>query len=133
MTAPLVLVVEDDPSVRGLLQTLLAAQGYRVAAADDGLAGLVRASAAPPALILLDLMMPDLGGLRVLDELRGDRRLAQVPVVVVTGMVDAVPGLKADLGEDFVFAKPFSVAQLLSRVEQLTGGPPPAAEPEMPR
>lgn len=133
MTAPLVLVVEDDPSVRGLLQTLLAAQGYRVAAADDGPAGLVRASAAPPALILLDLMMPDLGGLRVLDELRGDRRLAQVPVVVVTGMVDAVPGLKADLGEDFVFAKPFSVAQLLSRVEQLTGGPPPAAEPELPR
>ncbi len=133
MTAPLVLVVEDDPSVRGLLQTLLAAQGYRVAAADDGLAGLVRASAAPPALILLDLMMPDLGGLRVLEELRGDRRLAQVPVVVVTGMVDAVPGLKADLGEDFVFAKPFSVAELLSRVEQLTGGPPPAAEPELPR
>jgi DNA-binding response OmpR family regulator len=124
MSGPLVLVVEDDPSVRGLLQTLLAAQGYRVAVADDGLAGLVKASSARPALILLDLMMPDLGGLRVLEELRSDPALSSVPVVVVTGKVDAVPGLQAELGESSVFAKPFAVADLLARVDELTGGPP---------
>ncbi len=130
MKGPLVLVVEDDPSVRGLLQTLLAAQGYRVAVADDGLAGLVKASSARPALILLDLMMPDLGGLRVLDELREDPALSTVPVLVVTGKVDAVPGLRAELGESSVFAKPFAVADLLARVDEITGGP--AAGPAEP-
>ena len=66
---PHVLVVEDDPSVRGLLQTLLLAEGYDVSTASDGLAGLVKANRERPSLILLDLMMPDLGGARVLEEL----------------------------------------------------------------
>jgi CheY-like chemotaxis protein len=123
MTTPHVLVVEDDPSVRGLLNTLLAAEGYDVAVASDGLAGLVKASSHHPALILLDLMMPDLGGIRVLEELRGDPGLADIPVIVVTGKVDAVPGLKDVLGEENVFAKPFGVADLLARVAQVTGGP----------
>ena len=116
--------------MRGLLQTLLAAQGYRVAVADDGLAGLVKATSARPALILLDLMMPDLGGLRVLEELRGDPALSAVPVLVVTGKVDAVPGLRADLGPDSVFAKPFAVAELLARIDEITGGPPATPQPE---
>ena len=105
------------------VQTLLTAEGYDVAVASDGLAGLVKASSQRPALILLDLMMPDLGGIRVLEELRGDPTLADVPVVVVTGKADAVPGLKAVLGDDSVFSKPFGVAQLLNRVRELTGGP----------
>src|SRR5436305_11110960 len=115
MSAPHVLVVEDDPSVRGLLQTLLAAEGYDVAVASDGLAGLVKASSRRPALILLDLMMPDLGGIRVLEELRGDPALVDVPVVVVTGKVDAVAGLKGVRGENSVVAKPFGFAEPLAR------------------
>lgn len=123
MTTPHVLVVEDDPSVRGLLQTLLSAEGYDVATASDGLAGLVKASSRRPSLILLDLMMPDLGGIRVLEELRGDPALSDVPVIVVTGKIDAVAGLQEVLGEDSVFAKPFGVAELLARVAEVTGGP----------
>ena len=123
MTSPRILVVEDDPSVRGLLETLLVAEGYDVETASDGLAGLVKASSNPPALMLLDLMMPDLGGIRVLEELGADPALATVPVIVVTGKVDAVPGLQAVLGERSVFAKPFGVAELLSRVAEVTGGP----------
>jgi DNA-binding response OmpR family regulator len=123
MTTPHVLVVEDDPSVRGLLQTLLSAEGYDVATASDGLAGLVKASSRRPSLILLDLMMPDLGGIRVLEELRGDPALSDVPVIVVTGKIDAVAGLQDVLGEDSVFAKPFGVAELLARVSEVTGGP----------
>ncbi|MDX6285476.1 MAG: two-component system, OmpR family, response regulator [Frankiales bacterium] len=125
MTPPLVLVVEDDPSVRGLLQTLLTAEGYEVGTASDGLAGLVKASNQHPALILLDLMMPDLGGIRVLEEMRGDPQLRDIPVVVVTGKVDAVPSLREVLGETNVFAKPFAVAELLDRVSTITGGPGP--------
>ena len=118
-----VLVVEDDPSVRGLLQTLLSAEGYDVTTASDGLAGLVKATSAPPALVLLDLMMPDLGGVRVLEEMREDPELAGIPVIVVTGKVDAVPGMRALLGDDNVFVKPFAVAELLTRVGDVTGGP----------
>jgi CheY-like chemotaxis protein len=125
MNPPFVLVVEDDPSVRGLLQTLLTAEGYEVGTASDGLAGLVKASAQHPSLILLDLMMPDLGGIRVLEEMRGDPQLRDIPVVVVTGKVDAVPGLREVLGETNVFAKPFAVAELLDRVSTITGGPGP--------
>ena len=123
MSATHVLVVEDDPSVRGLLHTLLSAEGYDVATASDGLAGLVKATASKPALVLLDLMMPDLGGVRVLEELRDDPELADIPVIVVTGKVDAVPGMRALLGDDNVFVKPFAVAELLIRVSDVTGGP----------
>ena len=123
MSAVCVLVVEDDPSVRGLLQTLLSAEGYQVATASDGLAGLVKASSQPPALVLLDLMMPDLGGVRVLEEMRDDPELAQVPVIVVTGKLDAIASMRELLGEDNVFLKPFAVGELLARVGDLTGGP----------
>ena len=123
MSATSVLVVEDDPSVRGLLHTLLSAEGYEVATASDGLAGLVKATASKPQLVLLDLMMPDLGGVRVLEELRDDPELADIPVIVVTGKVDAVPGMRALLGDDNVFVKPFAVAELLARVGDVTGGP----------
>jgi two-component system OmpR family response regulator len=128
MSTPHVLVVEDDPSVRGLLHTLLTAEGYDVATASDGLAGLVKASRQRPSLILLDLMMPDLGGVRVLEELSGDPELVDVPVIVVTGKLDAVPAMAERLGEDSVFAKPFSVADLLARVAEVTGGPSVPAE-----
>src|SRR4051812_7338340 len=123
MTTPKVLVVEDDPSVRGLLDTLLQAEGYDVVTASDGLAGLVKVASTRPALVLLDLMMPDLGGVRVLEELRDDPELADIPVIVVTGKVDAVPGMRALLGDDNVFVKPFAVAELLTRVGDVTGGP----------
>jgi len=123
VSATRVLVVEDDPSVRGLLHTLLSADGYDVSTASDGLAGLVKTASTRPALVLLDLMMPDLGGVRVLEELRTDSELSGIPVIVVTGRVDAVPGMRDLVGEDSVFVKPFAVAELLARVAAVTGGP----------
>ena len=121
--APLVLVVEDDPSVRGLLQTLLQAEGYAVTTAADGLAALEQARSAPPALMLLDLVMPDLGGARVLEQLRADPLLATLPVVVVTGQEEAVAPMRDLLGDDNVFLKPFGVGALLQRIGAVTGGP----------
>lgn len=120
--APHVLVVEDDPSVRGLLQTLLSSEGYDVATASDGLACLDEAAAQRPALVLLDLLMPDLGGLRVLERMREDPALEGIPVVVVTGQLDSVPLLREWLGAGSVFPKPFSVTDLLERVAEITGG-----------
>ncbi len=118
-----VLVIEDDPSVRGLLQTLLVAEGYDVVTASDGLAGLGKASSEQPALLLLDLVMPDLGGLRVLEQLRQDPVLSQIPVIVVTGQIEAVPLAQDLLGDDNVVLKPFGVGELLARVAAVIGGP----------
>lgn len=120
---PRILVVEDDPNVRGLLRTLFDSEGYQVAEAADGLAGLLAASTQPPALILLDVMMPDLGGVRVLEELRDNPALAAVPVIVVTGRMELMPTVADLVGEHNVFAKPFRVRQLLARVSEVTGGP----------
>ena len=123
MSGVRVLVVEDDPSVRGLLQTLLVAEGYTVSTASDGLGGLGQMAATRPDLLLLDLVMPDLGGVRVIQELREDPELARIPVLVVTGHEEAVPDMRAQLGEDNVFLKPFAVGELLARVGAVTGGP----------
>lgn len=118
-----VLVVEDDPNVRGLLQTLLVSEGYEVITADDGIGGLLKAAKEGPALILLDVMMPDLGGIRVLDQLEEDPALKGIPVMVVTGTVDAVPSLRKRIGEDNVVLKPFGVDALLGRIHDLIGAP----------
>ena len=123
MSRPRVLVVEDDPSIRGLLHVLLDTEGYDVATASDGLAGLAEAEQNVPQLILLDLNMPDLGGLRVLEQLRDDPALSRTRVLVVTGQVEAVPVVERLLGDDGVLLKPFAVAELLERVGQATGGP----------
>ena len=123
MTAVRVLVVEDDPSVRGLLQTLLESEGYAVTTASDGLGGLGQAAASSPALVLLDLVMPDLGGVRVLDHLHDDPVLSRIPVIVLTGHEDALPAVRARLGDDNVILKPFAVAELLARIGAVTGGP----------
>ncbi len=123
MSAVRVLVVEDDPNVRGLLQTLLEVEGYAVVTASDGMDGLGHAAASSPGLVLLDLVMPDLGGARVLERLRDDPVLSQIPVIVVTGHEDALPEVQATLGADNVFLKPFAVAELLARVGAVTGGP----------
>ena len=90
---------------------------------SGGLAGLVKASSQPPALVLLDLMMPDLGGVRVLEQMRDDPELAQVPVIVVTGKLDAIASMRELLGKDKVFLKPFAVGELVARVGNVTGGP----------
>jgi DNA-binding response OmpR family regulator len=121
---PLVLVIEDDPSVQSLLQTLLISEGYAVEVAGDGTAGLRAAMARRPAVVLLDLVMPDLGGLRVLEEMQAAPGLAGVPVVVLTGRLEEIPALEARLGAGRVFPKPFGVTDLLSRIAELTGKAP---------
>jgi DNA-binding response OmpR family regulator len=119
---PLVLVVEDDPSVQNLLTILLEAEGYDVIHADDGLEGLVKMELQHPSLVILDLMMPNVSGDRVIDEIRGDARLNRVPLIVVSGRHDVHESFDDVLGRENVFAKPLDPGALLLRVEQLLEG-----------
>jgi DNA-binding response OmpR family regulator len=120
MSKPMILVVEDDAGVRTLLETVLEAEGFAVATARDGLEGLLKIRMQPPAAILLDIMMPDVGGLRVLDELASDH--ADVPVIVVTGKPEAAATARDRLGRENVFDKPFDIDELMARVHAVTGG-----------
>jgi two-component system response regulator RegX3 len=132
-----VLVVEDEPALAETVQYTLEREGFRVTVAGDGNRALDRFRSEQPSLVLLDLMLPELGGLDVLRIMRGE---STVPIVILTakdGEADKVAGL--ELGADDYVTKPFSMRELVSRVraqlrragmatptgpvEVLTGGP----------
>ena len=113
-----ILIVEDELPMRTALVETLKAEGYRVAAADDGERGLEVACTEPFDLVLLDVMMPKLDGFAVCRELR--KRGRDMPVLMLTakgGVDDRVTGL--DSGADDYLAKPFSLRELLARVRSL--------------
>jgi DNA-binding response OmpR family regulator len=118
----LVLIVEDDRGVRNLLETVLSTEGFDVAAARDGLEGLLKLRMLEPAALVLDIMMPDIGGLRVLDELATEH--STIPVVVVTGKPDAAHACRERLGKENVFEKPFDVDELVARLRALVHAGP---------
>lgn len=110
-----ILVVDDEPAVRGLLEYNLRKAHYRVLTASDGREALKLACEADPDLILLDLMLPEIDGLDVCRELR---RSSQVPIIMITARgeeTDRVVGL--ELGADDYICKPFSVRELMARVK----------------
>lgn len=119
--APSVLIVEDDRAVRDLLATLFAAEGLVVHTARDGLEGLLKAQVHHPTAIVLDIMMPDVGGLRVLDQLADEH--ADIPVIVVTGKPEAAEEARARLGPANVFSKPFEIDDVLARIRALVWRP----------
>lgn len=120
---PLILVVEDDPSVQSLLQLLLEGEGFDVITAKDGLEGLVKLDLQHPSLLILDLMMPNVSGDRLLAEVQEDPRLRDVPVLIVSGRHDVHESFDDLLGRDNVFPKPIDPTKLVERVEALLGKP----------
>jgi two-component system alkaline phosphatase synthesis response regulator PhoP len=110
------LLVEDEPGLVLTLTDRLTREGYAVESSRDGESGLERATAEPFDLVLLDVMLPRLGGFDVLRELR--KRNVETPVIMLTArgqVVDKVVGLK--LGADDYVTKPFEMVELLARVE----------------
>ena len=111
-----VLVVEDDASIALGLRINLEAEGYGVLVAEDGERGLSLARDAGPDLVVLDVMLPRMNGLEVLQTLRREGR--RMPIVMLsarTGEMEKVTGL--ELGADDYVAKPFSLAELLARIK----------------
>ena len=117
---PRILVIDDDPGVRGLLRRLLETTGYAVDDAATADAGLVKVHSAPPDLIFLDLHLPDRSGHSVLEELRSDSATRLLPVVMLTGFASSEEKVRAyELGVTDFLAKPFSPDELLPRVRSL--------------
>lgn len=118
-----VLIVEDEDAVRELEKFILEAEGYEVMEARDGLEGLTKAELRKPDLILLDLMMPDVSGGRMFEEMQRHRATAGIPIVVVTGKPDAHEMFDDAIGSDNVIMKPFDADTLLSRIRDHIGEP----------
>jgi CheY-like chemotaxis protein len=118
-----ILIVEDEDAVRELEKFILERRGYEVMEAGDGLEGLTKAEFRKPDLILLDLMMPDVSGGRMLDEMRKHPTTAGIPIVVVTGKPDAHDTFDEQIGSENVIMKPFEAETLLKRIADHIGGP----------
>lgn len=118
-----ILIVEDEEAVRDLEKFILEQQGYEVMEAKDGLEGLAKAEFRKPDLILLDLMMPDVSGGRMFNEMREHEATKGIPIVVVTGKPDAHEMFDDAIGPENVVMKPFEAATLLERIKHHIGDP----------
>lgn len=111
-----ILLVEDDPTIARLARYCLEGEGHQVTVATDGIAGLQAAYAQRPDLILLDLMLPNLGGHLVSQALRADSRTRGVPIILLTGAGrDDSPEARAAAPDGYL-QKPFTPTQLLEAV-----------------
>lgn len=96
-------------------------EGHEVIIATDGLQGLLQIEIQHPDLVVLDLMMPNISGDRVLREIQEDPRLSAVPVIVVSGRHDVRETFDPLLGAENVFEKPFEPSKLIERVAEILG------------
>jgi two-component system OmpR family response regulator len=115
LDGPRILVVDDEPEVGGLVERVLAADGYVVGRARDGKDGLRQALAGCWGLIILDLIMPEMSGPEMLARLRRDR--PDQPVLILSCVSDVLTKVSClDLGAQDYLTKPFQLAELLARV-----------------
>ena len=119
--APVVLVVDDDATIRRLLQITLETEGFDVTTAGDGVEGLRKAQETPrPDLVLLDIMMPGMDGLQVCHTLKNDDATRDLPVVLLSAKAqshDIELGLR--VGADDYITKPPDLLDLVTRVRSL--------------
>jgi two-component system, OmpR family, response regulator VicR len=116
-----ILCVEDEPEMIDLMRLILGRRGFEVKGAMGGVEGLKMVRESVPDLILLDLMMPDMDGWEVYQQLKADEKTRNIPVIVVTAKaqsIDKVLGLHIAKVDDYI-AKPFSPQELLNSVEKV--------------
>ena len=120
MAKPKILIVEDDPDISELIRFNLEKVGYQTAQAEDGEQALLLAKKHPPDLVLLDLLLPGVGGLEVCRQMKRDPALQHIPIIMVTAKgeeMDRVVGL--ELGADDYVVKPFSIREIILRIQKL--------------
>ena len=114
MNKPLILVVEDDAPVRNLMTTTLKTNDYRYLVAASGEAASLEASSHNPDIVLLDLGLPDMDGVEVIEKIRS---WSNMPIIVISARSEDADKIEAlDAGADDYLTKPFSVEELLARL-----------------
>ena len=114
MNKPLILVVEDDHAIRSLITTTLETQQYRFHKAETGAQAIMEAASQRPDVILLDLGLPDMDGINVIQKIRS---WSNVPIIVISARSEDRDKIDAlDAGADDYLTKPFSVEELLARL-----------------
>jgi DNA-binding response OmpR family regulator len=118
-----IICIEDEPEMIDLIRLILGRRGFNVIGAAGGKEGLEKVKQEPPDLILLDLMMPDMDGWEVYQQIKADEKTKNIPVIVVTAKaqsIDKVLGLHIAKVDDYI-AKPFSPQELLASVDKVFG------------
>ncbi len=116
-----ILCVEDEPEMIDLIRLILGRRGFEVKGAAGGMEGLNMIRQQPPDLILLDLMMPDMDGWEVYQQIKADEKTKNIPVIVVTAKaqsIDKVLGLHIAKVDDYL-TKPFSPQDLMNSVDKV--------------
>lgn len=117
-----VLIVDDEQNIAISVEYLMRREGFDVSVARDGEEGLAMIRSTKPDLVLLDVMMPKMDGFQVLSEVRSDRELDGVRIIMLTAKgreAEVEKGLS--LGADAYIPKPFSTSDLVNRVKTLLG------------
>ena len=114
MSAPIAILIEDEPQIRRFVRVALEAEGWQVFEADTAMRGLMEAGTRKPDLLIVDLGLPDSDGLEVIRDVRGWSNLAIVVLSARTDEFDKIAAL--DAGADDYITKPFGVGELLARV-----------------
>jgi DNA-binding response OmpR family regulator len=118
-SSPTILVVEDEADTNELLCRILERQGLVCRGAQEGKQAIVLASETSPSAILLDLMLPDVSGFEVYEQLRRTGPLRRIPVIVVTALDDEASRQRGrQLGADAYLTKPFLPQQLIDEVRE---------------
>jgi len=116
-----ILCIEDEPEMVDLIRLILNRRGFVVKGATGGIEGLEMIRKEIPDLVLLDLMMPDMDGWEVYQQMKADEKTRHIPVIVVTAKaqsIDKVLGLHIAKVDDYI-AKPFSPKDLLSSIDKI--------------
>ena len=116
-----ILCVEDEPEMIDLMRLILGRRGFEVKGASGGIEGLKMIREELPDLVLLDLMMPDMDGWEVYQQMKADEKTKNIPVIVVTAKaqsIDKVLGSHIAKVDDYI-AKPFSPQDLINIVEKI--------------
>jgi two-component system alkaline phosphatase synthesis response regulator PhoP len=120
MSKPVVLVVDDERDLLDLIEYNLQREGFQVYKAENGIEGISVAKSVEPDLIILDIMMPKMGGLEVIDVLRNDEKLKDTPVIFLTAKSDELTEIRGlEKGADDFLTKPISTSKLISRIKAL--------------
>jgi CheY-like chemotaxis protein len=115
---PLVLIIDDDASIRSVIAEVLLEEGFRVEDAGDGATGLALAQQHHPDVVLLDIALPQRSGLEVMRALKEAAPTRDIPIVIVSAYALLLLG-NDQRSADFVLSKPFDLAELLRAVHEL--------------